>query len=246
MEPPDGDCMIMVLLAWFGALAVLSWLSWLCWRRCFAAMRPVSECVEVGAPRACTRVQFVGAAGSGKSTLARAVAARLGLGYVRLDDHKGAVAGWQQGGAAAFEASVRGALAAASPAAGGQGWVCDGNYHVLGGSRRLASPPAEVVIWLDYSILVSSLRFAQRALGAPWPPRSVGAALCAPVALALAAMAAPVLWQRNLGRRRAYCADLAAAREACARGRSGGGAPATLVRFATPAEAEAYTFSILT
>jgi adenylate kinase family enzyme len=88
------------------------------------------------------RIVVSGTTGSGKSTLAREIAAIANLPYVELDALHWEP-NWTEAEPQVFRERVRAALA-------GDRWVVDGNYSVL---RDLIWPRAELLVWLDYSIV---------------------------------------------------------------------------------------------
>ena len=103
------------------------------------------------APR---RVSVVGNSGTGKSTLGRALAERLGVPYIELDqlNHQ---PGWQ-------ERSVEELREVVEPLLDGDGWVVDGNYRDRVGD--LVRARADTVVWLDYSRPLVMSRVVRRTL----------------------------------------------------------------------------------
>ena len=98
------------------------------------------------------RVNVLGVSGSGKSTVGRALAARLDVPYVELDElHHGP--NWTEATAEELRAKV--APFVAQPA-----WVIDGSYHAKLGSLVLEH--ADTVVWLDLPIRVWLTRLARR------------------------------------------------------------------------------------
>ncbi len=85
------------------------------------------------------RVYIRGTSGSGKSTLGRALAARLGVPHIELDEHYH-LPGWRQRPVEEFRARVADLVAE-------DAWVMDGNYSKV---RDLVQDRADTVIWLDY------------------------------------------------------------------------------------------------
>jgi adenylate kinase family enzyme len=85
------------------------------------------------------RVSIVGTSGSGKSTLGKALAARIGAGFLELDSvfHQ---PGWVPLPVEEFRRRVGDAVAA-------ERWVIDGNYSSQ--VRDLIWARADTVVWLD-------------------------------------------------------------------------------------------------
>ncbi len=96
---------------------------------------------------------MVGNSGSGKTTLAAALAERLGVPHVELDEifH---LPGWTERPAAEFRALV--AERADAPA-----WVVDGNYTQV---RALVWGRADTVVWLDFPRHVVMRRVVLRTI----------------------------------------------------------------------------------
>jgi len=93
----------------------------------------------------------VGSTGSGKTTMAAALAQRLGVPHVELDElHFGPR--WQEVPYEMFRARAAERLA-------GDGWVVDGNYSVV---RDLGWERTELVVWLDYSLPLILTRLFRR------------------------------------------------------------------------------------
>jgi adenylate kinase family enzyme len=98
------------------------------------------------------RVNVLGVSGSGKSTTGRALAARLGLPYVELDElHHGP--NWTEASAEELQAKVE-------PVAAQPRWVIDGSYRAKLGTLVLER--ADTVVWLDLPIRVWLPRLARR------------------------------------------------------------------------------------
>lgn len=100
------------------------------------------------------RVSIVGNSGSGKTTLARALAERLGVPHIELDqlNHQ---PGWQERTAEELRAAV-------TPLLAGDGWVVDGNYRRRVGN--LVTAAADTVVWLDYPRAVVMSRIVRRTI----------------------------------------------------------------------------------
>jgi adenylate kinase family enzyme len=98
------------------------------------------------------RVNVLGVSGSGKSTVGRALAARLEVPYVELDElHHGP--NWTEATAEELRAKVE-------PVVARPAWVIDGSYRAKLGSLVLER--ADTVVWLDLPIQVWLLRLARR------------------------------------------------------------------------------------
>jgi adenylate kinase family enzyme len=99
-------------------------------------------------------VNLLGVSGSGKSTVGRALAARLEVPYIELDElHHGP--GWTEATAEELRAKVE-------PIAAGPAWVIDGSYRAKLGSVVLDR--ADTVVWLDLPIRVWLPRLARRTI----------------------------------------------------------------------------------
>jgi adenylate kinase family enzyme len=100
------------------------------------------------------RVNVLGVSGSGKSTVGRALAARLAVPYVELDElHHGP--NWTEATAEELRAKVE-------PNAAQREWVIDGSYRAKLGSLVLER--ADTVVWLDLPIRVWLSRLARRTI----------------------------------------------------------------------------------
>lgn len=96
----------------------------------------------------------MGTLGSGKSTFALALAARLNVPYVELDELNWGP-GWTQASAEELRGRVTEKIA-------GDSWVIDGNYwRKIGG---LVWTRADTVVWLDLPWLVTFLRVLRRTI----------------------------------------------------------------------------------
>jgi adenylate kinase family enzyme len=99
------------------------------------------------------KIAVVGSTGSGKTTMARALAARLGVPHVELDELHWE-AGWVEAPAEVFRERVAAALDRSA-------WVVDGNYSIV---RDIVWSQAGMLVWLDYSLLVIMGRLARRTV----------------------------------------------------------------------------------
>jgi adenylate kinase family enzyme len=105
--------------------------------------------------RTVQRVSVVGTSGSGKSTLGKALAARIGAGFLELDSvfHQ---PGWVPLPDEDFRRRVSEAVAA-------DRWVIDGNYSSK--VRDLIWARADTVVWLDLPKRTVMRRIIWRTLG---------------------------------------------------------------------------------
>lgn len=99
------------------------------------------------------RIVVLGTTGSGKTTLARRLVDHLGLPLVELD-----ALHWEPNWTPAAPDRFR---ARADVATAGDGWVVDGNYSAV---RTIIWPRAEMLIWLDYPLVVNLWRLLWRSL----------------------------------------------------------------------------------
>lgn len=99
------------------------------------------------------RIHIRGTSGSGKSTLGRALAERLGIPRVELDEHWH-LPGWQQRTVEEFRARV-------SEAVAGDAWVVDGNYSKV---KDIVTDRADTLVWLDYPFALNFWRIVRRTL----------------------------------------------------------------------------------
>ncbi|ANI92844.1 Hypothetical protein BJL86_2077 [Dietzia timorensis] len=101
------------------------------------------------------RVSVVGTSGVGKSTFARALAERLDVPHIELDElHWGP--DWTAAPAPEFRAVVRARL-------DGPEWVIDGNYQSKLG--RMVWEHADTVVWLDPPRWLTMWRLTRRTAG---------------------------------------------------------------------------------
>ena len=99
------------------------------------------------------RIWIVGPTGAGKSTVAAALAARLGVSAVHLDDLHWAP-GW-------VERSEQDLIDRLAPLVAGDAWVVDGNYSH---ARRAHGGRAELFVWLDLPFRTTFPRLLRRAV----------------------------------------------------------------------------------
>ena len=100
------------------------------------------------------RIVVVGPTGSGKTTMARELGRRLGLPHTELDAlHWDA--NWTEAPNEVFRQRIARSIA-------GDRWILDGNYS---SARDLVWPRAEMVVWLDYSLLLVLWRLSRRTFG---------------------------------------------------------------------------------
>jgi hypothetical protein len=99
------------------------------------------------------RVHVIGSAGAGKTMLGARLAAALNIPHIELDSlHWGEH--WQPAQLEDFQRAVRQATAA-------DDWVVDGNYSKV---RQIVWQRVQVVVWLDYPLLLVLLRLFRRTL----------------------------------------------------------------------------------
>jgi adenylate kinase family enzyme len=89
------------------------------------------------------RIVVIGVTGCGKSTLAQNLARKLNLVYIELD-----ALNWKPGWVGSEDQEFREKVEAVTRA---PGWVLAGNYSKV---RDIIWPRAEMVIWLDYPLLL--------------------------------------------------------------------------------------------
>jgi adenylate kinase family enzyme len=105
------------------------------------------------------RIAVIGTSGAGKTTFARAIANRLGLRHVELDELFW-LPDWTEPALDDFRASVRAALDRAD-----DGWVVDGNYSRV---QDIVFGRADTVVWLDVGLVTCVRRVLSRAVGRAW------------------------------------------------------------------------------
>jgi adenylate kinase family enzyme len=99
------------------------------------------------------RIQLIGCSGSGKTTLGRALAERLGVAFVDLDDLYWEP-GWVEVGHAELERRLQGTLQLKQ-------WVIAGNYTKL--SERVLWPKLTDLVVLDLPLALLLKRSARRS-----------------------------------------------------------------------------------
>ena len=101
------------------------------------------------------RVIVVGPSGSGKTTLAGAVAEARGLPHTELDALWWGP-GWIEVGAEEFRRRL-------APVVAGERWVLCGNFFSVG-SREVAWPRADTIIWVDLAKWRTITRIVRRTI----------------------------------------------------------------------------------
>jgi adenylate kinase family enzyme len=99
------------------------------------------------------RIQVVGSSGAGKTMLARALASRLGLAHVELDEIH-----WQANWSPRDTDDMRCAVAAALAI---PRFVVDGNYGDVADAIR---PRIDTVLWLDYTFALAMRQVVVRTV----------------------------------------------------------------------------------
>jgi adenylate kinase family enzyme len=100
-----------------------------------------------------SRIVIIGTSGSGKTTLAKALAIRLGVTHVELDELHWDP-NWTEVPNSLMRVRVDGAL-------GVDGWTVDGNY---GQVRDIVWARAQMIVWLDYSFPLVFARTLRRTI----------------------------------------------------------------------------------
>lgn len=103
------------------------------------------------------RVVINGVAGAGKSTLARKLSARWSLPYIDAD-----ALFWQPGWRSSAPEEFRARVIEATQ---GGAWIFDGNYSSV---RDVVWSRAELVIWLDFPLLLCARRVLARSMRRAW------------------------------------------------------------------------------
>jgi adenylate kinase family enzyme len=100
------------------------------------------------------RFAVTGTSGSGKTTTGRALAARLGVPFLQLDELNH-LPGWQEAPIEQFRGGVE-------EFTSGDRWVVDGTYHNRIGT--FVWERADTLVWLDLPIRVWLSRLVRRAI----------------------------------------------------------------------------------
>ena len=103
------------------------------------------------------RLVVVGTTGSGKTTLAARLAQHAGCQHIELDSLFWE-AEWTAADDALFLTRVANAIAP-------DRWVVDGNYRR---AAKLVWPRAELIVWLDYPLVVNLWRLLRRGVRRAW------------------------------------------------------------------------------
>jgi len=101
------------------------------------------------------RVNVIGGSGSGKTTVGRALATRLGVPFVELDELHWTHPNWELPELDEFRGRVETATL-------GERWVVDGSY---GKARDLVWSRADTVVWLDLPFGLMLWRIVRRTVG---------------------------------------------------------------------------------
>ena len=100
-----------------------------------------------------TRIHIIGSGGAGKTVLASRLASALQVPHIELDSLFWGE-NWQPSETEVFQQVVGEALA-------GEDWVTDGNYSKV---RQIIWRRVQVVVWLDYPLLLVMGRLLWRSL----------------------------------------------------------------------------------
>ena len=101
------------------------------------------------------RVNVIGSSGSGKTTFGRALAAKMGVPFVEIDEvHWSRYPNWQQPSLGEFRAAI-------DDATRGERWVVDGSY---GNVRDIVWSRADAVVWLDLPFVQRFWRVVSRTV----------------------------------------------------------------------------------
>ena len=103
------------------------------------------------------RITVVGTTGSGKSTLAGSIAHRLHIPYIELD-----ALHWEADWNHASDEVMHQRVEAATR---GPAWVVDGNYGIV---RDITWPRSQVLVWLDYPLMLAFRRLWRRTWKRWW------------------------------------------------------------------------------
>jgi adenylate kinase family enzyme len=102
------------------------------------------------------RVNVIGGSGSGKSSVGRAIAAKLDLPFIELDEiHWSKYPNWRVPADDEFRVWVKEATA-------GDRWVVDGSYSR---TRDIVWARADTVVWLELPFVVRLWRVLRRTIG---------------------------------------------------------------------------------
>ncbi len=102
-------------------------------------------------------IVVIGTTSSGKSTLAKALADRLGYDFIELDALHWEP-NWKEADNSVFRERVENATKT-------EAWVVAGNYSNV---RDIIWKKAEVIIWLDYPLLIIFWRLLTRTIRRGW------------------------------------------------------------------------------
>lgn len=109
---------------------------------------------SVKSPWGSKRIAVTGTSGSGKTTTGRALAQRLGVPFLQLDEVNH-LPGWQEAPIEQFRGRV-------DEFTRGERWVVDGTYHNRIGT--LVWERADTLVWLDLPVRVWLLRLLRRVV----------------------------------------------------------------------------------